>query len=122
MYSGYVIKYPRNTKAKDIMPSVATMQTELSKKMDEVLPCENLGYALLMPRASGASCRDLSREEWNELSERVQALSEIANSYGYDISDLTRSNVFYDKRRDCLYLVDCHTIKKAKKEGTKEGD
>jgi len=113
VFKDFVIKIPRRKSVDCIgrLEEIATIQTELSRLMPEVLPCYRMGKCLLIPKPEGlrADRAEGWRTRVNELKDI--AMSDIA-SHGYLSGDINKKSIYYDPKKDCIYLTDLHQIKR----------
>ncbi len=113
IYEEHVVKIPKHKKVKNdkMLADIAMMQTELSKHLEEVLPCRKEGRTLIMPRAKGIRQDKLDRDMQKALEPRKSELRNKIKALGYLVSDTNRKNIFYDEAEDKMYLIDLHNIK-----------
>ncbi len=111
IFEDYVVKIPKDSKSKEIMPMMADIQCQLSEKIEAVLPAWVMYGVLVMPKAPG--------ERFTGIKERRQHIKNLVNNavgeikkHGYTLTDTGRKNVYYDETTDKVYLIDFHLVKK----------
>ncbi len=108
VYPDHVVKHPKQI-SEDELQEMADLQTEISARVKEVLPCKKVGNTLIMQRAKGVRCDTLDKDEWAKLKKRIKEIRKQARLLGYDLSGAKGpKNVFYDATEDRLYIVDGH--------------
>ncbi len=121
IFDEFVIKVPRERNLdQKVLQRMADTQNELAGLIEGVLPCHvGEGY-LHMPRAKGVRLREYTRKQGRPRVKtpvadklKVQMITK-AREHGYDLSDMSKRNLFYDEEEQKLYLVDFHQVKKIK--------
>ncbi len=114
LFADCVVKLPRKRpKVDQKLDEIAEMQNKLAAVEPTVLPVENRGDYLLMPRAPGERVDKLQARD-KALDAHLQRLRSEAvariEALGYDMRDASPKNMFYCRKTDRLYLVDFHLV------------
>ncbi len=120
IYEDYVVKTPRKKNIKDKrLAEIAEIQTYLSERMEEVLPCWKVGGSLVMPRAPGVRADEFNEDKRKYIRKKFKAAVNKMKELGYKYQDSMRTNVFYDVEHDRIFLVDFHSIQSLPGKGGK---
>jgi len=113
LFDDFVLKLPRRKRYKEKMPFIAKAQTELSEKIDGVLPCTFHEVYLEMPRAPGIPGNDIKNDKTkNYVRElRDNTLKEI-RKYGYQVKSCKMQDTFYHEEEDMVYIIDFSDVEK----------
>lgn len=114
IFDDYVIKFPKSNTCKDKdMDRIAKFQTELSRKVNGVLPCTKVDNVLVMPKSPGKRTDEYRGAKLkNHIRHLVSRKKKEIEMLGYKISDLSWKNCFYDEENDQLYIIDLHKLEK----------
>jgi len=115
VFDKFVIKIPRpqnDKRRKEKLAKITAAHNYLSGKVRGVLPCENRGDFIVMPRAPGVRADTRKDIEGHIDKLRIKLMQEIEAAdkelFPFIKNDMGKTNLFYDEAGDCLYLVDVH--------------
>lgn len=110
---GWVVKVPKGNviKHKDLR-RISSLQTEIARQVDGVLPCWLVNGVLVMPKADGIRADYLAKPE----RERAKHLKDVKKReierLGFWGVEASWKNTIYNPGEDKVYLVDCHRIER----------
>ena len=110
VYDDYVIKYPKMNEQR--LKEIALLQTELSELVDGVLPCEYKEGCLVMPKAPGIRGDRVDVDKKTYIQNEIEKIYKKIQDNGYQLGDISLTNVFYDEDNDKVYLIDFDSVKK----------
>jgi len=121
IFDDYVVKIPKRDKVKDInmLKFISDSQTELSEKVNGVLPCWLIEGVLIMPKAKGKRS-DHHKDKKEHIKALRQEILDQIKSFGYELKDHGFKNMFYDEEQDQVYMIDFHAIRTSKNKSKKK--
>ena len=112
VFENYVVKIPRDDDMRERLDEIVKVQNYLAERVDGILPVERVEDLLVMPRAPGTRADEPEvRDDWMHIRELKDEVTEEIGEYGYVIMDVGASDIFYDRDKDEVYLVDFSQVK-----------
>ncbi len=117
IYDEFVVKTPKKEKEQvnciETLDFIAQSQTYLSERMETVFPCYRVGMSLYTAIPPGVRA-DVKKDKWKHIKELCNKEVKEIKKHGYIVTDLGKKNVYYDEKRDKVYVIDYHKIRKNK--------
>jgi len=107
LIGNWVVKSPHVHQAKKRLEEIVNIQNELADEIDGILPCEMVEDVIVMPRAPGIRCDNVSYRLWRSEEERIVR---EAKELGYEITDTSPKNFFWDEDKQQAYFIDFSSV------------
>ncbi len=104
---GYVRKYPKKECVKGRMQWIAETQTRLAEIIKGIMPATYHGDYIEMRIAPGVQCKKIEKRKFRaHVKPMIEEIVRQVEAHGCKLTDLGRTNVFYDETEDQVWIID----------------